>query len=101
MKGIRHDVMAWRRGVWGGEEGGNPGRATVDVEGTDFGDFWDMDNGGLGRQGSHGWHQRLGGHNEMEWDAIYQREGKGRTGSGVESSRGDREFSLDIGNLSF
>lgn len=58
--------------------------------------------GGWGGQGSsHGWHQGLGGHNEMEWDAIYQRERKGRAGSGLESSRGDREFSSDIGNLSF
>lgn len=71
------------------------------VEGTDFGHFGDMGNGELGGQGSYGWHQGLGGHNEMEWDAIYQREGEGRAGSGVESSRRDREFGLDIGNLSF
>lgn len=46
MKGICHDVMARRRGV-GRRRGRKPGGATVDVEGTDFGDFEDMGNGGL------------------------------------------------------
>lgn len=76
MKGICHDMMAWRGGGLGGEEEGNPGRATVDVEGTDLGDFRDMNNGG--------WWDRdhMGGTNVLEgtkrWNGMLFTKEKGK-----------------------